>query len=289
LRSALQKLRRDGHDELLDTMVLGVHAWAGDASLNWGAGGPERWAGARPYSTPEGEQDQLGFRIFDWYAAISEAVLGRTLPMIITAGGSAPGKGRYSLIKDVEIVDHAARNLQIAMLMSDENKAIPELEPVPAYVLSCNFWLLAAKSCCSNAKAAWYEVDGQANPVAEAISEWQRNQNGPVQPERESKSVQVTVEPVNPSEHSIQHYLLLPVYEWGVADWHLDVIRPFVKKYQPTVGYSLDEAAKAARVTVVGGAKSFPLETIEELRAGGREVMQIEGDGTVIATQLENL
>jgi hypothetical protein len=173
--------------------------------------------------------------------------------------------------------------------MSDEKEAIPELEPVPAHVLCCNFWLLAAEDCCSNAKAAWYEVDGQAKPVAEAISEWQRNRSGPVQPERESKSVQVPTEPENRSEHSIQHYLLLPVYEWGVADWHLDVIRPFVKKYQPTVGYSLDEASKAARVTVVGGAKSFPLEIIEELKAGGREVMQIEGDGTVIATQLENL
>ncbi|MEK6256944.1 MAG: hypothetical protein N2C13_06485, partial [Chloroflexota bacterium] len=89
--------------------------------------------------------------------------------------------------------------------------------------------------------------------------------------------------------HPIEHYLLLPVYEWGVADWHLDVIRPFVKKYKPTVGYSMEEAANAARVTIVGGAKSFPQASIDDLKANGSAVEQIEGDGTVIATLLENL
>lgn len=317
LRSSLQKLTRDGHSKLLDRMVLGVYAWAGDASLNWGAGGPERWAGSRPYTTPEGEQDQLGFRIFDWYSAVSEAVLGRSLPMLIMAGGSAPGKGRNSQTNSTENVDHTMRNRHIAMLMADENEAIPELEPVPAQVLCCNFWLLAAEDCCSNAKAAWYEADGQAKPAAEAIIAWHSNRTGVSVGVENSKSVEETVatesrevdKKVNPpadqlldqpfdtqvhkektsNEHSIQHYLLLPTYEWGVADWHLDVIRPFVKKYQPTVGYSIDEAAKAAKVTVVGGAKSFSLESMAALKANGRDVLQIEGDGTVIATQLENL
>jgi hypothetical protein len=86
--------------------------------------------------------------------------------------------------------------------------------------------------------------------------------------------------------HPIAHYLLLPVYEWGVADWHLDIIRPFIKKHQPTVGYSLEEAAYAAKVTIIGNHHSFPEESLEALRKAGCQVERISGDGTSIATQL---
>jgi hypothetical protein len=86
--------------------------------------------------------------------------------------------------------------------------------------------------------------------------------------------------------HPIKHYLLLPKYEWGVADWHLDVIRPFVLKYQPTVGFSMDEAALAAQITVIGNLNSFPEEQLEHLRKIGCMVDRISGDGTTIATEL---
>ncbi len=84
----------------------------------------------------------------------------------------------------------------------------------------------------------------------------------------------------------IDHYLLLPLYEWGVADWHLDVIRPFIKKHRVTVGFSVREAALAKKVTVVGNAQSFPEELLEKLRATGCDVERIQGDGTSIASQL---
>jgi hypothetical protein len=84
----------------------------------------------------------------------------------------------------------------------------------------------------------------------------------------------------------IEHYLLLPLYEWGVAEWHLDAIKPFVKKYHPTVGFSLKEAVLASKVTVVGNEQSFPEEILERLRASGCEVERISGDGTSIASQL---
>jgi hypothetical protein len=89
-----------------------------------------------------------------------------------------------------------------------------------------------------------------------------------------------------PANRPISHYLLLPTYEWGIAEWHLEAIRPFVKKYRPTVGYSVEEAAKAARVTVIGGEQSFPAESLEKLAMAGCLVERISGDGTSIATQL---
>jgi 16S rRNA U1498 N3-methylase RsmE len=86
--------------------------------------------------------------------------------------------------------------------------------------------------------------------------------------------------------HPIAHYLLLPSYEWGIADWHLEVVRPFIKKHRPTLGFSLAEAAQAARVTVIGGEGCFAPVEIDRLRQAGCQVRQITGDGTIIATQL---
>jgi putative cell wall-binding protein len=79
----------------------------------------------------------------------------------------------------------------------------------------------------------------------------------------------------------------LPSYEWGVADWHLDVIRPFVKKYKPTIGFSLAEASLAEKVTVIGNNQSFSEDQLDSLRATGSHVERISGDGTSIATSLQ--
>jgi hypothetical protein len=84
----------------------------------------------------------------------------------------------------------------------------------------------------------------------------------------------------------INHYLLLPAFDWGVADWYLQAVRPFIKRHLPTIGFSLAEAAQAARVTVVGGTDFFPDEELASLRASGCIVERINGDGTSIATQL---
>ena len=95
--------------------------------------------------------------------------------------------------------------------------------------------------------------------------------------------------PLPLSGQPIPHYLLLPRYEWGIADWHLEVIRPFVIKYQPTIGFSLDEASHAKRVTVIGGEGSCPDDELNQLRISGCAVERISGDGTSIATTLASL
>ena len=323
LRSALNIMQQAGQSKLLDRMVLGVKAWAGDASLVWGAGGPERWPGARPYFTPDREQDQIGFRIYDWYAAISQAELGRTLPMIIMSAGSMDGRGKFTQETGLTPEENATRNLQMAKIMCGDLETLDEdvaREEIPDEVLSCNFWLLAHEGCCPDADTAWFESDGQPNEIGRKMIKWHSNQpvkifsSAHVPAVEEKVGLRVVDEGADrmkmdnfdettpeileeenivhshsKPEQLISHYLLLPIYDWGVADWHLDIIRPFVKKYRPTVGYSLDEAARADRVTVIGGKKYFPEETIDALKLSAKNVEQIVGDGTIIATQLENL
>jgi hypothetical protein len=86
--------------------------------------------------------------------------------------------------------------------------------------------------------------------------------------------------------HPIEHYLLLPLYDWGVIEWHLDAIRPYILRHQPTVGFNLSEAILAKHVTVLGGEQTFPTEEIDRLHQAGCNVELVSGDGTSIATQM---
>lgn len=306
LRAALQGIQRRGHHLLLKRLVLGAYAWTGNRSLNWGAGGPERWPGARPYHTPQGSQDQRGFRIFDWYLTQVRAVGDIPCAVLLLGAGCRPGDQTDPSLPPVDRVAHAKTNLAVTALMSGKPQQagkdmvdLEGVEPVPPEVLASNFWLLAAAKESPTAAHAWFQPDGNTLPVVGALRQWVARYEGDRSPLPEQVAGITEPHVISPASapasyphkngHSIQHYLLLPTYEWGIADWHLDVIRPFVKKYRPTIGFSLKEAAQAARVTVIGGAQSFPETVLDELRSANCTVEQISGDGTSIASQLATL
>lgn len=293
LRAALQSILRRGQTQLIDSLLLSAYAWADTQQLNWGAGGPERWPSARPYFTPTGQQDQRGFYIFDWYLAVTQAILTNPRPIILVGSGSRLNMTNNHVTSQVDVINHAQRNLAIAQRLFDErgnNMQKPfSLEPISPHVLACNFWLLVADPKSPHANQAWFLPDGSALPVVDALRQWISDRKSgewlrtPVLP-TETKNYTTT-----PFNRPIAHYLLLPLYEWGVAEWHLEVIRPFVTKYHPTIGFSLTEAAQATRVTVVGGKQSFSEESINNLQDAGCKVEEITGDGTSIATQLATI
>ncbi len=296
LRSTLESLERRKQTQLLDQLVLAAYSWTGGQSLNRGAGGPERWPEARPYRPRAEQQDQRGFRIGDWYAAVARAVLGKACPVILLGAGMADDPQQPST-QPTSPDQHAQVALAIANLLAGQPANDPydpqaALKPLAPEVVSCNFWLLAAAGESPFRSHAWYPADSEPLPAVEHLKALasQVAQSG------ENRSIFSTPKtgPVGrdlyrePSgaSHPIRHYLLLPTYEFGVADWHLNVIRPFVKKHRPTVGFSLAEAALAARVTVLGDAQGIPEEALEKLRQMGSLVERISGDGTNIATQL---
>jgi hypothetical protein len=307
LRAALNGLQRRASPAMLDRLVLSAYANAGNRPLNWGAGGPERWPGARPYSTPSGSQDQRGLRIFDWYLTLAQAELGQTRPILLLEAGSALGTRLDPGLPEIDRSAHTTRNLQIAQAMRENGNQpniqsgkvppfeVEALEPIPAEVLGCNFWLLAADSDSAYASQAWFQPDGATLPAVAAFRQWisRQTRNPSHSKERYGKAAvdrplqEGTPETVQ--EHPINHYLLLPLYEWGIAEWHLDIIRNFVRKYHPTIGYSLEEAKLAERVTVIGDPLIFSDEAILKLGAAGCMVERITGDGTSIATHLDNL
>jgi hypothetical protein len=301
LRSALQAIERRRQETLMARLGLAAYGWSSGRSLDWGGGGPERWPESRPYLTPAGSQDQRGFRIFDWYLAIAEAVLHRPCPLFLLQAGSradpalltAPVSELTQPEPQDSVQDaYQADCLAIARLINaqpDEAGEVidpldPEnpLEPVPPQVMAACFWLLAADPTSPQSAQAWFDNEGHPGVLAAAMREQQREQAARRRQPAGGKGVAGDVREGLP----IRHYLLLPGFEWGVPDWYLEVIRPFVKKYRPTIGFSIDEASLAERVTVVGNSPHFTTEMMSRLESAGCQVEQIGGDGTSIATQL---
>jgi hypothetical protein len=285
LKASLESIKRRNQSGLLDNLVLAAYARFNDKGLHWGAGGPERWPGAKPYLQSETNEDERGFYIFDWYNAISRKVLGREVPLLLMGTGSTSDYVQVYLKSKSPVVESTVQSqtfLTIYQLLNQEAVNEPgsverKLAPIPENVAACCFWLLCADPASKDAEAAWFKSETEPGPTVSVIKQWLDSRRAP------SKNIPPHTDPL---EHPIAHYLLLPLYEWGVSDWHLDVAKPFIKKHMLTVGFSVTEASYASQVTVIGGPQTFPEETLQFLRDHGCVVERITGDGTSIATTL---
>ena len=280
LSTAFQAMLRRKQTQLADRMMLSAYAFSYGKPLAWGAGGPQRWTQNRPYYTPQGSEDQRGFHVYEWVQSVAQQVFQHEIPMLLLGAGiqhDQPG-GSYNAAEQTQVVKE-----MISLLEDKSSTALPEV------IETCAFYLLSAESSSPQSEFAWYPAADQPRPVVQSLITQNETQPEPepaVEPEPvENKTAEAHAMPKDTS-HPIAHYLLLPVYEWGIADWHLEAIKPFVKKHQPTVGYSLSEAALAQKVTVVGGEQTFPQSELDKLIESGSQIDRIAGDGTTIATLL---
>ena len=280
LRAALQAIERRGNLYLLENMGISADAYAGNRPLDWGSGGPERWPEARPYQTKNGAQDQRGFAIADWYTAISQAVIGQPKPVILLNLGSASSGSKDT---SADQHSHVRRTLGMVQALagpivnSRSAHSQPDVSAVPAEVLCGNFWLLCSEPDSRYTDQTWFFPGGKASPKAQALIRWHASPEG--KGDLQETQSQLKHQP-------IPHYLVLPAFEWGIADWHLNAARPFIRKYRPMIGFSMNYAFLAERVTVVGDEEQFPESALDQLRSAGCRVERINGDGTSIATQL---
>lgn len=275
LKAALQGLKRRGKKELLDRLVVACEAKAGNRPLDWGAGGPQRWPKSRPYVTPNGSQDQRGFRIFDWYQAVIEAELGERRPLMGVRAGCRLGSQDDPCRPPVDLQAHTERNLSLAGAALGLNltakDADPGDDPLPGEVVSCNFWLLWATQGSPYNGQAWYPADGEPLPVAKALKQLAAGRQA------SDKSLPVD------RKHPIAHYLLLPAGNGLLPDQLLGRLLPFIQEHQATAGFSPVEARLARRVTLAGGVQVFPAEIARLLEEAGCQVERILPDGTIIA------
>lgn len=275
LRDLLSAVKRRGYSTLLDNMVLGAYAKLGNRPLNWGAGGPERWPSTMPYFCPKDSQDQCGFHIFDWYLAISNAIIGKSMPIMLFEVGCRPGEVSDTQYQPVTIETHTHRHLEIARALAGKSG---DLETIPPEVLACNYWPLCTAPGHPEAANAWFQMNGDKLPVVDSIKNW-------VSLHHHTKSSGMSASGsgrFNP--HPIAHYLLLTEELWGKLSKSSLILRNFTQKYKPTIGFSPTEAAFARRVTIFGSSKVFPDSIVDQLIAAGCLVERIQEDGTVIAS-----
>lgn len=283
LRASLQALVRRGNFYLLDRLALAAIAFAGNRPLGWGSGGPERWPESRPYHTKNGKQDQCGFLISDWYTATSQAIIGESKPILLFKLGSSTGieeahgtDQKSHVRRTIDMVQALASPLNQVQARSYRTRA----DTLPQEVICGNFWLLTACSDDPGISHAWFSPQMVPSPKVHALTRWNSWANGNNSKARQEVAAEGSV------AHSIPHYLVLPAYDWGVTDWHLNAARPFIRKYRPMIGFSLDYAIYADKVTVIGDETQFPESALDNLRNSGCRVERINGDGISIATQL---
>jgi hypothetical protein len=164
-------------------------------------------------------------------------------------------------------------SLTIARLLTGEITAegspLQSNPPITPDVVCGAFWLLAASEGSPYEQYAWFDAEGNPRPLVEAMLAWRAR----------AKVTQL-------GANRIKHYLLLPAYDWGIDEVHLEAIRPFMRKYRPAMGFSADEAVLADCVTVIGDETAYSEEALNRLRQAGCRVERIQGDGTTIASLL---
>ncbi len=156
------------------------------------------------------------------------------------------------------------------------------LWPVSAHVLACNFWLLATGPGSPEASRAWYLADGSSLPVVSALRQLQNNPAGEISssPSNHHSTGKAAI-----STRPISHYLLLPQAALPEGDGMPADLWQFICQHQPTVGFSLEEAALASRVTIYGEQPDLTENNMAWLRGAGCTLELLGGDGTSIAPQ----
>lgn len=284
LRTCIKNLIRREQSLILENLVIAAYAHTYDHELNWGIGGPESWPLSKPYITPSGSQDQKGLRIYEWYGAITNALLMRDVPIILLEAGvsSNPKKNKNDLDqirkdwlnqKLIALLLHSQQSISI-----NQETTIPPLSPT---VMACNFWIVASDKDQPEANAAWFLERNIQNPnISEMIESFKQGKRTFTSESiKQNKSRRA-----DPKQALISHYVLLPEYEHEISDWELELITPLLKKSKATLGFSKDEALLSQKVTLLEGKNLYSDNVLPTLKEFGCVVELLSKNGTTIAT-----
>jgi hypothetical protein len=241
LETALALIQDRSSNAVLQDLTLSIYMWTFGKALDWGQGGRTAWPMARPYSSPMGSQDQRGFQINDWYQEIAERVLGHRLPVVVLAGGAGPSQ--------------AYPNPEARQLGNNETARHLALHGLADEIANFSFYPLTTAENHVDYPAAWY-----LHPGSKEL------------PTEETEAIVDT----GSFEKSIKHYILLGFSNQtnGLQLWN--AIAPPIMSARATVGFSLEEAKQATRVSIVGDFEMLPASIDDELIACGAEIERFE-------------
>jgi hypothetical protein len=271
LDACLTGLIQRGQVDLARELTFAINLWTFNRPLDWGRGGRRQWPDAKPYLTPPGSQDQRGFHLYDWYDEIIQTRLGEVRPFVTLAGGPRLGDQTDPAFPAVDDLRHASCIQDITGVIRGGQ--------APHHLLNVNLWLLAAADGSPFAAEALYRPNGAPLTAAHTLKQAPVHGLPPARRRvNESKALgldQAAAQLVGAPDKLLRHYVLLPVFEWGVSDWHWNAALDFVKAHRPVCGFSADEAAHAERVTIVGNEQGISPAIEAQLRQAGCEVDRI--------------
>lgn len=264
LEMAIRGLKRRQMSSLLGKLCLASFGYTFNRSLTWGSGGPESWPSAQPYATPEGQEDQLGFNNYEWMQAIVERSTGRRPAVLIMDAGNPAGDfslaGSDTAIERLQLIIEACAGSE-----ADAELTLPQLD---GSILAVAFDLDTLSMLLDGGLSLESLHSIFTSNIEKVISSG-------------NKSPQ--------NEKPIAHYLLLPAHETGVSDVVLKKVRPVIKQYSPTIGFSIEEAKLAKKVTIFPDPVIFTDAKISTLRAAGCAVEILPQSGIEIATLLHGM
>jgi hypothetical protein len=80
-----------------------------------------------------------------------------------------------------------------------------------------------------------------------------------------------------PARKVFKHYLLFGPGTQAGTMTNLILALDYIVHYAPIVGFSVDEALNAERVTIVGGTSAVSAQDEQRLRDGGSRVARLQG------------
>lgn len=275
LQQALEDMQQRGAENVLANMGLSAYAWTWDRSLDWGAGGAERWPHTKPYRIPPDSQDQRSLRTYEWYQEIARKTASKTFPIILLQTGLTNHPSQDDNKGEKPVID-ANSILNILRLLKNENvieesSASGFLQPIDEQVICGNFYLLSCNRSSHLHEFAWFSENGEQTKISSQIFNWLETSRQNDLPDEALLFIPKSAD----DTFSIARYLYFPSLEYFMENEQRMEIQEYLIKYQPTIGFSLKEAAHAAIVDIAAEAHQVPDGILEALRQSGCSVRRL--------------
>ena len=256
LKKLLQLVQQRKSLDFESNLHMAISAQTFGKPLTWGTGGTAKWKSPRPYSKTEiGEEDHVGFNTWQWYADIVKSILNIAPKILLFFFGASDISSNT--------LDPALSFETLVGLIQDASGKGEQQVTLPENVLGCMFWLLSFEPSDPLEKTAWYDTSGKPKSVSVSTYKDRLGQT-------RKQAVEFSVaDRVAEWMYPIDHYLLLPSYDWGVPENTIDRIRPIIRESRPTIGFSLFEAMNARKVTIWNENSVFSENDIQMLREAG--------------------
>lgn len=262
LKIALLQLKKEAPAILQNNFVLSAAAWQWGHPLDWGAGAQICWPNVMPYKLAMSSENQLGFRTYEWYGLIANEVFGVDIPVLLLEAGVSndPTGDRTKLAPASQEDLLAIVDLLNGKNVYDASNQTNLLHSVSNEVIGCCFFLLSSESPDFQA-CQWYSAVGKPLPPAQAI--FIRQQNNPYDIQ------EVNQEEVHEKSFMRNRYIFISDELLNDSPEIIDRLEPYINKYSPLIGNSVDEALQSAVVLFITSDQDKEKAILEAIKGNG--------------------